>query len=85
MAKCSCFQVLHRERWREYNQSYRRPSFPGLASVSAIYDAAEQMMLNGLLTVEMTLLLLQGVCMSVFVCECCPDLWSLQTTPALSS
>lgn len=67
MVKCPCFQVLHRERWREYNQSYRRPSFPGLASVNAMYGAAEQMMLNGLLTVEMTLLLLQDVCMSVYV------------------
>ena len=53
--------------------------------MSAIYDAVEEMILNGLFTVEMTLLLLQGVRMSVFVCECCPDLWSLQTTPALSS
>lgn len=62
MVKCSCFQVLHRERWREYNQSYRRPSFPGLASVSAMYDAAEQMILNGLFTVEMTLCVYECVC-----------------------
>lgn len=40
-----------------------------LASVSAMNDATQQMLLNGSLTVEMILLVFQGVCMSVPVCE----------------
>ena len=69
MVKFSCFQVPHGERCRAHNQSSRRPSFPMPDLVSAMYDAPQQMILNGLFAVEMTLLLLQGVCMSVLVCE----------------
>lgn len=38
------------------------------ASVIAMYDAAQQMVLNSLFTIEMTLLLFQDVYMSVYGC-----------------
>lgn len=80
MVKFSCFQVPLGERCREHNLSSRRPSFPMPALASAMYDTAQQMILNGSFAVEMTLLLLQGVCVSVLVCECCLGLRSPEIT-----
>lgn len=51
-----------------YNQFSIKPRYLILASVSATYDAAQQMLLIGVSNVEMTLLLLQGVCLSVDAC-----------------
>lgn len=45
-----------------------------------MYVAAQPMILNGSFAVEVTLLLLQGVCVSVLACECCLGLWSPEIT-----